>query len=112
MEVKVNQRIHTLLILAFMVLSLVACNSTASKPSITIVSPPHGSQFQEGEEIRVQSTATDSTAIIRVELLLGGAVVQTDTPPVPQGQPSFNVVQTVKATSGTHILSVRAYNTS
>lgn len=89
-----------------MAVALSAC--AASKPTILISSPPSGSQFAEGEEIKVQSTATDSAGIDRVELIVDGIPVRTDPSPSPQA--SFTLVQTWKATAGAHVISVRAYN--
>lgn len=85
---------------------------TPSKPQITIQSPVAGSQFKEGDDIAVQSMSNDASGIVRVELSVDGTVVRTDAPPIPKGQTVFNLVQTWKATSGTHTLSVRAYNAS
>ncbi len=82
------------------------------KPNVTLLSPPHGSQYHEGEDVAVQSTATDPAGIVRVELLIDGTTVRADTPPGAQSQSSFTLIQTWKATRGTHIVSVRAYNTS
>ena len=48
--------------------------------------------------------------IVRVELSVDGAVVRSDAPPIAQGQTSFSVIQTWKATAGNHTLSVRAFN--
>ncbi len=87
---------------------LTAC--TNAKPNVVILSPAHGSQFSEGEAVAVQSTATDTTGIARVELLVDGAVVRLDAAPTPQT--TFTLIQTWQATSGTHTLMVRAYNTS
>jgi hypothetical protein len=54
--------------------------------------------------------AQSNTKITRVELLVDGDVVRTD--PSPSPQVSFTLIQTWKATPGTHTLGVRAYNTS
>ncbi len=92
--------------------SLSSIGLGAAKPQITIQSPVAGAQFSEGEDVSVQSTSTDKTGIVRVELSVDGAVVRTDAPPIPQGQTSFSVIQKWKATAGSHTLSVRAYNAS
>ncbi len=91
--------------------TLLSCDITslsASKPTVIIVAPPSGSQFNEGDSVTVQSTSTDSSGIVKVELLVDGNIVRTDTAPSPQV--SFPLVQTWKATNGAHTLSVRAYN--
>lgn len=94
--------------LACFILALTACEN--AKPSVVIVSPAHGSQFREGETVAVQSTATDTRGVARVELLVDGAVVRLDTSPTPQT--TFTLIQTWQATAGAHTLMVRAYNTS
>jgi hypothetical protein len=60
--------------------------------------------------VTVQSTSTDPSGIARVELLVDGNVVRTDTPPVVQ--PTFTVIQTWKATAGSHTIAVRAFNSA
>lgn len=78
------------------------------KPTVVIASPPSGSSFTEGDTVSVQSTSTASSGVARVELDVDGAVVRNDTPPANQA--SFPLIQTWKAISGTHTLTVRAYN--
>jgi hypothetical protein len=110
-----NRRMFSSFTLLFVLvsLSLLACDVgtlMGSKPTIVIGSPPSGSQFRDGEDVSVQSTSTDSSGIVRVELLVDGNVVRTD--PAPSPQVSYMLIQTWKATQGNHTLSVRAYNTS
>ena len=81
-----------------------------SKPGVVIVTPPSGSQYVEGDDVSVQSTATDPQGVVRVELTVDGVSVSADTPPTAQGQPSFSVIQHWKATPGSHTLIVRATN--
>jgi len=96
---------------SFVVLLLLAgCASASSKPSVIIVSPPSNSQFHEGADVAVQSNSTDSTGVVRVELIVDGNTVRVDPSPTAQGQPAFSLIQTWKATPGTHTLIVRAYN--
>ncbi len=82
----------------------------ASKPTVVITSPPSGSQYQEGQDVAIQSTSTDDKGIVRVELIVDGVVVRTD--PLPNPQPQFALIQIWKATQGSHTLTVRAYNTA
>ncbi|MBI5305128.1 MAG: Ig-like domain-containing protein [Chloroflexi bacterium] len=99
-------------------LTTLACDLTTlglgapSKPQVLIQAPASNSQFRDGEEIIVQSTATDASGITRVELAVDGASVETSAPPIVQGQASFTVIQRWKATTGSHTLTVRAYNAS
>ncbi len=101
---------HKLWVIVVLALALAACTPAAAKPSVTILSPPHGSQFREGETVAVQSTAADPTGIARVELLVDGAVARLDSAPTPQT--TFTLIQTWQATAGTHTLMVRAYNSA
>jgi hypothetical protein len=81
-----------------------------TKPVVVIVTPPSGSQYVQGDDVAVQSTATDPKGVVRVELTVDGAIVSTDAPPTAQGQLSFSVIQHWKATPGSHTLIVRAAN--
>lgn len=103
-------RLLSFIISCLFITHLAACNLFVGKPTVIIAAPPSGSQFRENEPVAVQSTSTDSAGITRVELLVDGEVVRTD--PSPSPQVSFTVIQTWKATPGTHTLSVRAYNTA
>ncbi|HEX9077494.1 MAG TPA: Ig-like domain-containing protein [Anaerolineae bacterium] len=106
------------ILLFFSLAVLAACSpgaagtTQASKPVVIISAPPSGSVFHEGDQITVQSTATDSTAVVRVELLVDGATVTFDSTPNAQGQPTFSVSQKWLATPGTHTIVVRAVNAS
>lgn len=93
----------------FTLVFLSAC-SGSSKPSVVILSPASGSEFLDGETIAFQSTATDANGVLRVELVIDNVVIRTDTTPTLQGQPSFTLIQTWKATPGNHTVVVRAYN--
>ncbi len=94
--------------------ALAACQgqSGASMPTVIIVSPPHGTTFNAGETIGVQSSAADPTGISRVELLVDGVVVKQDAPPNLPAPVQFTIVQTWTATEGPHTLTVRALNPS
>ncbi len=98
------------LLVVWFVLIASACNTSPSKPSVIIVSPPSGSVFQSNDEIKVQAVATDAAGVTRVELLVDNEIVKVDPSPTAQGQPNFNLVQSWKATQGAHTLVVRAYN--
>ncbi|HEX7593689.1 MAG TPA: NBR1-Ig-like domain-containing protein, partial [Anaerolineae bacterium] len=79
-----------------------------AKPAVVISSPPSGSTYHEGDDVAVQSTSADQAGIVRVELTVDGAVVRNDTAPAPQA--NYSLIQTWKATPGSHTLIVRAYN--
>ena len=107
-----------LLLVLFAGLGTLACDVSTvtslglgpSKPQITVQSPLAGAQYREGDNVIVQSTASDRSGIMRVDLSVDGNVVRSDAPPIAQGQTSFAVIQVWRATTGSHTLSVRAYN--
>ena len=105
-----------MLFFAITSLGVLACDlstfglGTAAKPQVTILAPAAGAQFSEGEELQVQSLATDPSGIVRVELAVDGATVATDVPPIPKGQTTYTLIQRWKAAPGTHTVSVRAFN--
>lgn len=95
-----------------LVFTLLACDLNdlirGDKPVAIILSPPSGSSFLEGDEIAIQSSSTDQRGVARVELLIDGQSIRTDTSPNPQNQ--FTLIQTWQATAGTHTVAVRAYD--
>ncbi len=102
-----------ILLFLILLLSALACDIGdiigGGKPNAIITSPPSGSTFHEGEDIAVQSVSTDAKGIDHVDLLVDGQVVRTDKTSSPQEQ--FTLIQTWKATQGSHTILVRAYNT-
>jgi len=88
-----------------------ACMGGPQKPSVEILSPPSGSQLALGEEVSVEYRATDATAVVRVELEVGGAVVGAQNSPVPEGQPVMNgILDWTAQEAGSYTLVIRAYN--
>jgi hypothetical protein len=104
-------RVIRILAVAWIASFLIAC-AASGKPSVIVMSPPSGSQYTEGEDIAIQTSATDATGIVRVELVVDGISVRVDPSPTAQGQPNFMLIQTWKATTGVHTILVRAYNTT
>ena len=100
-----------------LIVSLVAaCQPAApvtSKPGIVLLTPAQGSTYVVGEEVAVQSTASDAVSVVRIDLYVDNSLVAQDAPPVAQGQAQFQVIQKWTANSaGPHTLTVRAYNAS
>ena len=93
---------------------LLACNGAptqTSRPSVIIASPPSGSTYTIGEEVIVQSTASDPARIVRVELIVDGVTVRQDASPVATGQEQFSLLQAWTADKpGPRNLIVRATN--
>jgi hypothetical protein len=88
-----------------------ACTGGSQKPSVEILSPPSGSQVALGEQVRVEYRASDATAVVRVELEVGGEVIAAQNSPVSEGQPVMNGILTWTAEkAGNYTLIIRAYN--
>ncbi|MDY7039967.1 MAG: Ig-like domain-containing protein, partial [Chloroflexota bacterium] len=82
----------------------------ASKPAIIISAPLTGTRVDVGQVVNVESTATDTAGVRKVELWVDGQLYREDAPPAPQA--TYTVVQPWQATApGNHTLTVRAYNT-
>jgi uncharacterized protein YraI len=83
----------------------------AGRPDVNILSPPSGSSFSAGEQILVQSTATDTgPGITRVDLLVNGSLVDSDNTPEGIPQNNFSILQIwTPDQPGDYILSVIAY---
>lgn len=87
-----------------------AATNSAINPIIVMNSPSNNVQFKEGDLVTVQSTSTDLSGIVRVELSVDNNIVRTD--PLQQSQTTAIMVQTWIATPGTHTITVRAVNTA
>jgi hypothetical protein len=87
-----------------------AATNSAINPIIVMNSPLNNLQFKEGDPVTVQSTSTDLSGIVRVELSVDNNIVRTD--PLQNSQTTVIMVQTWLATPGTHTLTVRAVNTA
>ncbi len=113
-SLSVNKYVLFLTILMSTVgLAVTACNALPTStinPIIVVNSPANNSQFREGDQIALQSTSTDPSGIVRVELAVDNNVVRTD--PFTQPQTTAILVQTWTATPGTHTITVRAVNTA
>lgn len=97
-----------LVLLFIAIASAVAC-STPTKPAVVIESPATDTRVNKDDEVSIKFTATDSTGIARIELLVDGTSVKTDT---MQPVGTFAGVQKWKATVGAHTISIRAFNSA
>jgi len=105
-------------VLTLLVAAAVACNlpvgsstpEASGVPTITISTPASGSEFQVGEEVAIQSTASDTEGVVGVELQANGEKIRTDITPDGIPQASFSLIQSwVPSTPGDYTLSVIAY---
>jgi hypothetical protein len=84
---------------------------TATTPSVFIQSPVAGSQVQVNQPLVVSVTASDPNGVTRVELWVGGNVVDQQQSAVAEGQPTFPVtLRWTPTVAGSFTLEVRAYN--
>ena len=115
------KRSLTLFSIALLTVLIAACqtgqNASATptpaigKPTVVIVTPASNATVQSGDQVQIQSTASDAQGIVLVELSVDGQSVQNS--PTPNGQPQqqFSVIQTWTATNaGTHTITVKATN--
>lgn len=110
---KPRRRILHLIILV-LVMAILACQtpgSSESLPTITVISPPQGTQSIVGDTLEVVYHAEDTTGITRVEMTLNGALIASQDAPVPQGQtPLEGILRWVPEAVGTYNLLLTAYN--
>jgi hypothetical protein len=100
-----------LFIVVLLVVGVLACNGGAAKPTVEILSPPSGTQVALGEQVEVEYRASDATAVIRVDLEVDGQVVDSQSAPVAEGQPSLSgMLRWTPTEEGTYALLVYAYN--
>jgi hypothetical protein len=96
----------------FLFAAVLACCPTAEVKAINVVinSPTGGSTVAMGQEVLIDSTATATAGIDRVDLSVDGRIVRHDTP--PEGNPTtFRVVQSwTPTTEGQVAISVVAYD--
>ncbi len=86
-------------------------SASTSIPKVIISSPVNGTEFDVGQRIIVQATATDVEGIVRLELWVGGQKVSEAVSPVSAGQSPFTaVMEWTPQVEGAYTLLVKAYN--
>lgn len=99
----------SILLLLALLAFLPACSSELpNSPTVAILSFLSRNQYQEGEEIDVETMATDTVGIVRIDLLVDEQVVSAIAAPSPQM--FLSVTHKWKATAGKHSIMARAYN--
>jgi serine/threonine protein kinase len=84
---------------------------TPTIPTVFITSPLAGSQVPINQPIIVNATASDPNGITRVELWVGGNVVDQQQSALAEGQSTFPVIlRWTPSVGGSYTLEVRAYN--
>jgi hypothetical protein len=106
-----SSRTVLVVVLFLLIGGALACVGGPQKPSVEILSPPSGTQVALGEEVEVEYRATDADAVVRVDLEVGGQVVNSQNSPVAEGQPTMTgVLRWVAEEPGDHTLIVYAYS--
>ena len=94
---------------------VIACNPptpASGGPTVNIVSPIDGATVTVGQQVLVQSSASDEQGIVRVDLVVNAVVVRSD-PPVEGTPTTFAIAQPwFPETPGDVVLQVVAYNAS
>jgi TolB protein len=96
---------------AFLLVAVLACTPTCGQPvSVVINSPPDGSTAVVGQEVLIDSTASASAGVERVELVVNSALIRRDSPPA--GNPAtFRISQGwTPDAEGYVVVSVVAYD--
>jgi hypothetical protein len=106
---------RTLLLIALLLgVSVLACTISlptgeASKPVVEVLSPPSGSEVEQGEEVEVRYQATDAVAVVSVELEVDGRAVAVERSPTSDGVESLaGILRWAATTPGTHTLLLYA----
>jgi hypothetical protein len=107
-----NHRSILIIVVLLLVAGVLAsCGGGAAKPTVEILSPPSGTQVALGEQLEVEYRASDATAVIRVDLEIDARVVDSQSAPVAEGQPSLSgMLRWTPTEEGTYALLVYAYN--
>jgi uncharacterized protein YraI len=81
------------------------------RPEVSILSPPSGSSFPAGDQVVVESVATDTgPGVTRVDLLVNGSLVNTANTPEDIPQNNFSILHTWTPNQmGEYVLSIVAY---
>lgn len=87
-----------------------ASPSGIGKPLVAISSPAADFKGTVGQTLQVQSLSTDDIGVTRVEMLVDGVVVRSDTAPDPSGQKSLALLQNwTPGQPGPHKITLIAY---
>ena len=106
-----NGRMILVAALLLLVGGALACVGGPQKPSVEILSPPSGSEVALGETVQVEYRASDPAAVARVDLEVAGQVVDSQSSPVAEGQPTMTgLLSWIAGEEGSHTLIVYAYN--
>jgi len=85
--------------------------ATGEGPAVQVQSPANGAQVRAGQELIVQSTATDAQGVTRIELWVDGTLGGVTTSPDEKGQQTLVAAQPwTFQQPGTHTIQVRARN--
>jgi hypothetical protein len=109
----IYKQVFSMVLVVTLGLVAAACNAAPASvihPIIVINTPLNNTQIHEGDQVSVQSTSSDQSGVIRVELLVDSTTVRSDQ--LSKSQTTAVMFQTWIATPGTHTITVRAVNMS
>lgn len=76
-------------------------------PSVSLTSPANGTSVTKGSAVTIAANASDNVGVTKVEFLVNGSVVNTDT-----SAPYSYSWSTASAATGVHSISAKAYDTA
>jgi hypothetical protein len=109
-----NNPVLKLVLLGILLLiPILACNPptpTLEGPTVSIVFPSDGAEVTVGEQVLIQSSASDARGIARVDLIVNSVVVRTDPP--AEGTPKMLAIAQpwFPQAPGDAVVQVIAYN--
>ena len=74
-------------------------------PEVTLTSPANGTSVTKGDNVTISASATDAVGVARVEFLVNGSVVNTDT-----SSPYSYSWSTSSAAAGSYTITAKAYD--
>lgn len=90
---------------------LAGCAGDGGVPNVVINDPPNRTEVTLGEATLIQSTATDTTGVTKIELWVDDALYASDISPAAQGESPLSVtLDWTPQTLGSHRIVGRAYN--
>jgi len=99
--------------LLLLVVSALACGPGGSKPTVSIIAPPNGSQIAVGQTVEVHFRAEDEQAVAWVQMVVNDSVVATQQSPLAAGQtPLEGILRWTPSAVGTFNLILTARNTT
>ncbi len=88
-------------------ITMPAAPTDTTAPSVSLTSPANGASVTKGSTVTIAANASDNIGVTKVEFLVNGSVVNTDT-----SAPYSYSWSTASAATGVHSISAKAYDTA